>query len=91
MSQRRNRGRGKDHASGMIKAEQNDPALKSCDFLFDVVHPEESYTTPCYIRDLSAWSIVILDCLLLIGQYIALFGNVRTIICGFEHVAILSI
>ena len=79
MSQRRNRGRGKDHASGMIKTEQNDPTLKSCDFLFDVVHPEGSYTTPRYIRNLSAWSIVILDFLLLIGQYIVLFGNVRTI------------
>ena len=77
MSQRRNRGRGKDHASGMVKAERNDSALKSCDYLFDVVHPEESYTTPHYIQNLSAWSIVILDFLLLIGQYIVIFGNVR--------------
>lgn len=79
MSQRRNKGRGKDHASGVIKAEQNEPALKSCDFLFDVVHPEESYTIPRYIRNLSSWSIVILVFLLLIGQYILLFGNVRII------------
>lgn len=77
MSQRRNRGKGKDHASGMIKAEQGDATLKSCDFLFDVVHSESSFTTPQYIRILSAWSIAVLDFLLLLGQFIVLFGNVR--------------
>ena len=40
MSQRRNRGKGKDHLSNVIKYEQSEPTPQSCDFLFDEIHPE---------------------------------------------------
>ena len=50
MSQRRNRGKGKDHLSNVIKYEQSEPTPQSCDFLFDEIHPENSFTSPMSIR-----------------------------------------
>ena len=56
MSQRRNRGKGKDHLSNVIKYEQSEPTPQSCDFLFDEIHPENSFTSPMSIRILSTTS-----------------------------------
>lgn len=50
MSQRRNRGKGKDHLSNVIKYEQSEPTPQSCDFLFDEIHPENSFTSPMSIQ-----------------------------------------
>ncbi len=76
MSQRRNRGKGKDHLSNVIKYEQSEPTPQSCDFLFDEIHPENSFTSPMSIRILSTMVIAFLDIMMLIGQFIVLFGNV---------------
>lgn len=76
MSQRRNRGKGKDHLANVIKYEQSEPTPQSCDFLFDEIHPENSFTSPVSIRILSTMVIAFLDIMMLIGQYIVLFGNV---------------
>lgn len=84
MSQRRNRGKGKDHMGNVIKYEQTEPPSRSCEFLFDEIHPESSYTSPPSIRFLASVVIAFLDIMMLVGQFIMLFGNVRlfSVLCN---------
>lgn len=59
----------------VIKYEQTEPPSRSCEFLFDEIHPESSYTSPPSIRFLASVVIAFLDIMMLVGQFIMLFGN----------------
>lgn len=76
MSQRRGKYRGKDHAPITMKQDHGDASLHSFNYLFDSIHPPESYTSSKAVQVVSSIHIAILNIMLIIGQYIILFGNV---------------
>lgn len=76
MSQRRNKYKGKDHNQVSFKQEHADTSLHSFNYLFDTIHPPESYTSPKAVMILSSVHIVLLNVLLIVGQFFVLFGNV---------------
>ena len=76
MSQRRNKFKGKDYNQVASKQDHNDSSLHSYNYIFDSLHPPESYTSPPAVRIVSSIHIAVLNIMLVIGQYIVLFGNV---------------
>lgn len=76
MSQRRNKYKRKDHNQVSVKQEREDTSLYSLNDLFETIHPPESYTSPKAVMILSSVHIVLLNVLLIVGQFFVLFGNV---------------
>ena len=79
MSQRRNKFKGKDHNTATLKHEHGETTLHSYNYLFDSIHPAESYISSRAVQVASSIHIALFDIMLNIGQYIILFGNVYTI------------
>lgn len=76
MSQRRTKGKNRDHLQSSLKQDRKDNSIRNYCFLFDELNPPETYVSSKSIQMAAAIHTAVFSTLLLVSQYIVLFGNV---------------
>ena len=82
MSQRRLKGKNRDHLQSALKQDRRENAIRNNNHLFDELNPPESYICSEGVRIAASVHTAIFNTLLLVSQYIVLYGSVFFLVRG---------
>lgn len=82
MSQRRLKGKNRDHLQSALKQDRRENVIRNNNHLFDELNPPESYICSEGVRIAASVHTAIFNTLLLVSQYIVLYGSVFFLVRG---------